>query len=97
MWAAVLMIQLTRLNHVPVIVNADLIEHIDVTPDTVVALTTGQKFMVWETPEELIDKVIQFRKAILGSSGGVLKTLDLSTDSGSTSGDGKAGSPVEAK
>ena len=36
------MIQLTRLNHVPLIVNADLIEHVEVTPDTVVALTTAR-------------------------------------------------------
>ena len=37
------MIRRTRLNHVPMIVNADLIEHIDMTPDTVVTLTSGQK------------------------------------------------------
>ena len=59
------MIQLTRLNHVPLIVNADLIEHVEVTPDTVVALTSGHKFMVLESAEEVVDKVIQFRRAIL--------------------------------
>ena len=32
------MIRLTRLNHVPMILNADLIEHIDMTPDTIVTL-----------------------------------------------------------
>ncbi len=50
------MIQLTRLNHVPLIVNSDLIEHVEVTPDTVVALTTGQKFLVLETAEDVVDK-----------------------------------------
>ena len=40
------MIRLTRLNHVPMILNADLIEHIDMTPDTIVTLTSGQKYMV---------------------------------------------------
>ncbi len=60
------MIQLTRLNHVPLIVNADLIEHVEVTPDTVVALTTGQKFLVLESAEEVVDRVIQFRRAIAG-------------------------------
>ena len=59
------MIQLTRLNHVPLIVNADLIEHIEVTPDTVVALTTGQKFLVLESSNEVVDKVIEFRRTIL--------------------------------
>jgi len=60
------MIQLTRLNYVPLIVNSDLIEHVEVTPDTVIALTTGQKFLVRESAEEVIEKVIQFRRAILG-------------------------------
>lgn len=71
------MIQLTRLNHVPLIVNADLIEHVEVTPDTVVALTTGQKFMVLESAEEVVDKVIQFRKAILSSSPCPFKTPQI--------------------
>jgi flagellar protein FlbD len=74
------MIKLTRLNHVPLIVNADLIEHVEVTPDTVVALTTGQKFMVLESAEEVIEKVIQFRKAILSSTRCPLKISEMTTD-----------------
>ena len=35
------MIRLTRLNRAPMVLNSDLIEHIDVTPDTVITLTTG--------------------------------------------------------
>lgn len=58
------MIQLTRLNHVPLLVNADLIEHVDATPDTVVSLTNGQKLMVLESTEEIVRKVIEFRRAI---------------------------------
>jgi len=77
------MIQLTRLNHVPLIVNADLIEHIEVTPDTVVALTTGQKFMVLESAEEVVDKVIQFRKALLSSTRCPLKINDMTLDENS--------------
>lgn len=74
------MIKLTRLNHVPLIVNADLIEHVEVTPDTVVALTNGQKFMVLETAEEVVDKVIQFRKAILASARCPLKVVDRASE-----------------
>ena len=59
------MIRLTRLNHVPLILNSDLIEHIDMTPDTVVTLTSGQKFMVLESAEEVVDKVISFRQKLL--------------------------------
>jgi flagellar protein FlbD len=58
------MIALTRLNHVPVVVNSDLIEHIEVTPDTVVALTTGQKILVLESSEEIVERVVQFRRRI---------------------------------
>lgn len=59
------MIRLTRLNQVPLVVNSDLIEHVEVTPDTVIALTTGQKILVRETAEEVIERVIQFRRAVL--------------------------------
>jgi len=58
------MIRLTRLNRVPLVVNSDLIEHIETTPDTVIALTTGQKFMVLETPDQVVDRVVAFRRAI---------------------------------
>ena len=47
------------------ILNADLIEHIDMTPDTVVTLTSGQKYMVLESAEEVVDKVICFRQKLL--------------------------------
>jgi flagellar protein FlbD len=59
------MIQLTRLNHVPLVLNSDLIEHMEVTPDTVVTLTTGQKFVVLESAEEVLDRIIQFRRCLL--------------------------------
>lgn len=72
------MIQLTRLNHVPLIVNSDLIEHVEVTPDTVIALTTGQKFLVLESAEDVVERVIQFRRAILGEHGCPLKKGDRS-------------------
>jgi flagellar protein FlbD len=72
------MIRLTRLNHVPLIVNADLIEHVEVTPDTVVALTTGQKFIVLESAEEVVEKVIQFRKTIMSAAHCPLKIHDSS-------------------
>jgi flagellar protein FlbD len=59
------MIHLTRLNHVPLVVNSDLIEHIEVTPDTVIVLTTGQKFLVLETADEVIERVVKFRRTLL--------------------------------
>ncbi|HFB97990.1 MAG TPA: endoflagellar protein [Bryobacterales bacterium] len=64
------MIRLTRINRVPLVLNADLIEHVEVTPDTVISLTTGQKFVVLETPEEVIERVIEYRRAINERAGG---------------------------
>jgi flagellar protein FlbD len=59
------MIRITRLNHTPLILNSDLIEHIEMTPDTVIALTSGQKYMVLETTEEIIERVVSFRQSLL--------------------------------
>ncbi len=58
------MIRLTRINKVPLVLNSDLIEHVEVTPDTVIALTTGQKLVVLESADEVIRKVSEFRRAI---------------------------------
>ena len=59
------MIRLTRLNHAPMVLNSDLIEHIDVTPDTVVTLTNGQILRVRETAEEVIQRIVEFRRRVL--------------------------------
>jgi flagellar protein FlbD len=60
------MIRLTRLNRVPLVLNSDLIEHIDVTPDTVITLTTGQILRVREDADEVIRRIVEFRRAISG-------------------------------
>ena len=58
------MIRLTRLNHVPLVLNSNLIEHVESTPDTVVTLTNGQVFMVLESPEEVIQRVGDYQRTI---------------------------------
>ena len=58
------MIKVTRLNHSALILNSDLIEHIEITPDTVITLTSGQKFMVLESADEIVEEVIAFRKSL---------------------------------
>ena len=58
------MIHVTRINRVPLVLNSDLIEHIETTPDTVISLTNGQKFMVLESADEVIQRVITFRRQI---------------------------------
>ncbi len=56
------MIKLTRLNGSEFWVNQDRIEFLERTPETVVTLDDGKKITVKETPEELIEKVLQFRR-----------------------------------
>jgi len=63
------MIQLTRINHVPLVLNSDLIEHIESSPDTIVSLTNGQKLVVLETIDDIVQKVVQFRRAIYAGIG----------------------------
>ena len=60
------MVRLTRLNHASVVLNSDLIEHIDITPDTVITLTNGQILRVLETAEEVIRRVVDYRRRISG-------------------------------
>ena len=59
------MIHITRINHVPLVLNSDLIEHIESAPDTIISLTNGQKFMVLESADEVIQRVIAFRRLLL--------------------------------
>lgn len=59
------MVKLTRLNHVSVYLNSDLIEHIETTPDTVITLTTGQKYVVLEPADVVVERIVEFRRRIL--------------------------------
>ena len=56
------MISLTKLNGSPFILNCDLIETIEATPDTTVRLTTRNYYIVREPIDEIVHKVIQFRR-----------------------------------
>ena len=56
------MIEVTRLNQKKIVINCDLIEYIEANPDTVITLTTGNKFVIKESVEETIEKVISFKR-----------------------------------
>jgi len=58
------MIQLTRINRVPLVLNSDLIEHIEAAPDTIISLTNGQKLVVLESIDDIVRRVIDFRRAV---------------------------------
>jgi flagellar protein FlbD len=61
------MIRLTRLNHEPFYLNADLIVHVESTPDTVIALSNGSRIVVEEKAEEVARRVVELRRTFYGS------------------------------
>ena len=58
------MIRLTRINRQPIVLNSDLVEHLESTPDTVITMTSGQKLIVLESTDEVVERIIEFRKAL---------------------------------
>src|SRR5256885_1213510 len=64
---AVIMIQLTRLNCSKVSVNSDLIKWVEQNPDTVITLLNGEKLLVQETVDQVVDRVVEFRRRGIAS------------------------------
>jgi flagellar protein FlbD len=60
------MIQLTKINGHQIVLNPDLIEYIEETPDTVITLTNNDKIIVRDRMTEIIDKVIRYRRTLAG-------------------------------
>jgi flagellar protein FlbD len=58
------MVSLTRINHQSIVLNSDLVEHLEPTPDTVITMVSGQKFVVLESPEEVVRRIVEFRRAL---------------------------------
>ncbi len=58
------MIELSKLNGIHVMVNPDLIRFVESTPDTVLTFTDGEKLMVRDRPEEIVEKIVVFRRKL---------------------------------
>ncbi|MGI5998807.1 MAG: flagellar FlbD family protein [Lutispora sp.] len=58
------MIKVTRLNGKEYYINFDLIEIIEETPDTVITLRDGKKYVVLEKASEVIDRIIEFKRRV---------------------------------
>jgi flagellar protein FlbD len=58
------MITLTRMNGQPFVVNAEKIRFVESTPDTVVCCDTGDRLMVRETLQEVVQKAIEYARVI---------------------------------
>lgn len=58
------MIEVTKLNNQKLLINSDLIESVEETPDTVISFTTGKKIIVKESRQDVKNLVISYKKEI---------------------------------
>lgn len=59
------MVELTRLNGHPLVVNAELIKFVEQNPDTVITLVTGDKLVVREAASQVTGRVLAYRRNLL--------------------------------
>lgn len=59
------MIKLIRLNGYEIVVNPELIEWIEANPDTTISLATGSKIVVRNSVDEAIQKIMDYRRALM--------------------------------
>ncbi|MFW2338641.1 MAG: flagellar FlbD family protein [Acidimicrobiia bacterium] len=62
------MILVHRLKGEAMFLNADLMESIQATPDTVITMVDGRKLVVAESAEEIVDRIRDFRASILAAA-----------------------------
>ena len=56
------MIELTKLQDQKIVINAELIEFVEATPDTMITTSSGKKVIVKETVAEVIERVVSYRR-----------------------------------
>ena len=61
------MIAVKKINNKDIVVNCELIQPIEGGSDTVIAMKSGEKLIVADRPEEIVRKVIEYKRAINGS------------------------------
>ena len=61
------MIELTRLNGNPMVLNSDLIKTAEASPDTMLTLISGEKLIVRETCADVVERVLAYRARLLGA------------------------------
>lgn len=59
------MIKLTGLNNRPIVLNAEQIEKLEAVPESLVTLVNGNKYIVTDSIDEIIEKVIEYKNRIL--------------------------------
>lgn len=56
------MITVTRFNKTRFVINSDWIETVESTPDTVITLTNGKKFVVSESLDDIVKQITEYRQ-----------------------------------
>ncbi len=56
------MIKLTRLGGEAFVLNAELLKFVESRPDTYITLTTGDRFVVCETPDDVVRRAIEYQQ-----------------------------------
>lgn len=56
------MIRVTQIGHQPRLLNPDLIEYIEMVPDTMIVMVNGHRYIVGESPEKVINRIVAFRR-----------------------------------
>lgn len=57
------MIKLTRLGGEPFVLNAELIRYIEARPDTFITLTSGERIVVQETVDDVLNRAVEYQRA----------------------------------
>ncbi len=70
------MIELTRLNGTPMLLNSDLIKTAEASPDTMLTLINGEKLIVREELGEVLDRVLAYRAILLATVARKLSPVD---------------------
>jgi flagellar protein FlbD len=70
------MISLTRLTGAQFALNPDLVERVDCTPDTVITLVDGTKYLVAESLTDVVDSVLDYRARVLATASILERTED---------------------
>ncbi|MFP3154088.1 flagellar FlbD family protein [Lachnospiraceae bacterium ZAX-1] len=60
------MIDVTRMNGSKLLINAEIIETVEETPDTVISFVTGKKIIVKESRQEIKNLVILYKREFMG-------------------------------
>jgi len=69
------MIRLTRLDRREVVLNCDLIECLEASPDTTLRLVTGKHLVVRESVDEVVERIRAWRGAVLARAGAAAGSL----------------------